>query len=75
MQRHVEEQRDYVAKSYEREAAERAATMEAKPWQYVMDLFSKRVEAARKIQAAFRRFRARCKNNGFYPSDDNPYHW
>lgn len=40
-----------------------------------MPHLSRQVTAVTKIQGVFRKWRARCHKNGFFPSDENPYHW
>lgn len=54
---------------------ERAASQESKPWLFAINAFNSRVEAAIKIQRAWRSFRARCIHEQEWPSDLNPHHW
>lgn len=49
-------------------------TQEAPVYQFLLNAWDERVQAAVRMQKAFRRFRKQSKDVG-WPSDQNPYHW
>ncbi|KAF5830944.1 hypothetical protein DUNSADRAFT_13827, partial [Dunaliella salina] len=51
------------------------AQEEEKPlYAFLLSVFDERVQAAVKMQQAFRKLRRQCKQVG-WPSSENPYHW